>query len=113
MNEIPSIDLNGFKMCHINGRGLLFERRVILGLTQQKVADRAKIPLQSYQNFEKGKRNLRTASFDIACRVLEALEMDIAGFYHGEYEIGEEIFDSKEGLRYTKTGKLTTEDVTE
>jgi hypothetical protein len=33
--------------------------------------------LQQYQKFESGERKLRTASFDIACGVLEALELDI------------------------------------
>lgn len=66
-----------------NDPGLLRSRRILLGLTQQTVADRAKIPLQSYQHFESGKRNIRRASFQIACKVVEALEMDISAFYHG------------------------------
>ena len=103
--------LDGFQLVHLKENDMLRERRVILGLTQQTVADRAKIPLQSYQQFESGKRSISRASFSIACRVLEALEMDIAGFYRGEYAFHEEIFDSKEGLRYKKTGKLVSEDV--
>ena len=54
-----------------------------------------------------------TASFQMACRVIEALGMNISDFYHGEYVLGEEIFDSKEGIRYKKTGKLINEDVTD
>lgn len=103
--------LDGFQIVHMNESSMLRERRVILGLTQQAVADRAKIPLQSYQQFESGKRNIMRASFSIACRVLEALEMNISDFYHGEYMFCEEIFESKEGLRYKKTGKLIDEDV--
>ena len=52
-----------------------------------------------------------TSSFSLACRILEALELDLAKFFHGEYSFGEEVYDSPEGLRYKKTGKLTTEDV--
>lgn len=47
----------------------------------------------------------------LACRVIEALGMDITDFYHGKYAFGEEVYSSPEGLRYKKTGKLTSEDV--
>nr|DAJ73166.1 MAG TPA: hypothetical protein [Caudoviricetes sp.] len=47
----------------------------------------------------------------LACRVIEALGMDITDFYHGEYAFGEEVYSSPEGLRYKKTGKFTSEDV--
>ena len=43
----------------------------------------------------------------LACRVIEALGMDITDFYHGKYAFGEEVYSSPEGLRYKKTGKLT------
>ena len=98
-------------MVHMEERNILRERRVVLGLTQKQVAEKAKIPLQSYQRFESGERNIMTASFQMACRVIEALGMNISDFYHGEYVLGEEIFDSKEGIRYKKTGKLINEDV--
>ena len=62
--------------------GLLKEQRVISGLTQQQVADKAGIMLQHYQKFECGERNLRTASFSVACSVLEALNLDIVEFFH-------------------------------
>jgi len=113
MNEIPMISLDGFQICHLQAKSILRERRVILGLTQQAVADRANIPLQSYQQFESGKRDIMNASFRLACRVIEALEMDVRDFYRGEYSIGEEIYESSEGLRFKKTGKLINEDVAE
>ena len=103
-------NLDGFQTVHLTEGAMLRERRIILGLTQQTVADRAKIPLQSYQQFESGKRNINRASFSIACRVLEALEMNISDFYHGEYTFGEKVFGSMEGLRYEKTGKLITDE---
>lgn len=108
---MPEFSLDGFSMVSFEPKNMLRERRVILGLTQKQVAERAKIPMQSYQRFESGERNIMTASFQMVCRILEALEMDIAGFYHGEYSIGEKVYMSKEGLRYKKTGKLIEEDV--
>lgn len=102
----------GFKMVHAqpeNG-SILRERRVILGLTQQQVADKAGIKIQHYQGFEGEQRNLKTASFKVACSVLEALDLDIAKYYHGGYVLGEEVY-MEDSLRYVKTGKLVTDDV--
>lgn len=110
---MSSFNLEGFQMIHMEERNILRERRVILGLTQKQVAEKAKIPFQSYQRFESGERNIMTASFQMACRVIEALGMNISDFYHGEYVLGEEIFASKEGIRYKKTGELINEDVTD
>lgn len=53
-----------------------------LHLTQQAVADKARIQLQQYQKFEGGQRNILTASFTVACAVLNALDIDISDFYH-------------------------------
>ena len=110
---MSEFSLDGFQIVHMEERNILRERRIILGLTQKQIAEKARIPLQSYQRFESGERNIMTASFQMACRVIEALGMNISEFYHGEYVIGEEVFDSKEGLRYKKTGKLVNEEVTE
>lgn len=106
-------DLSGFRLAHVSDdmHGVLREQRVILGLTQKQVADKAEILLQQYQKLESGERNIMTCSFKLACKVIEALEMDISKFYHGDYVIGEEVYNSSEGLRYKKTGKLTTEDI--
>ena len=107
--------LDGFQVVHTQDRkdGLLREQRVVNGLTQQQVADRAGIKLQHYQKFESGERNLRTASFSVACRVLEALDLDIVRYFHREYVFGEEQYLDNEGWKYTKTGRLVNEDVTE
>lgn len=110
---MDKFSLDGFQIVHFDNKSILQERRVILGITQKQVAEKAKIPLQSYQRFESGDRNIKTASFQVACRVLEALELNIADFFHGEYVLGERLLDSKEGLRYEKTGKLINEDVVE
>ena len=82
-------------MNQTNDRGSLRDRRIFLGLTQQAVADRAGIPLQSYQHFESGKRHIRRASFQIACKVIEALEMDISAFYHGEQKTDQAVRDQE------------------
>ena len=95
--DMKKINLDGFQIMHIEEKGILFKKRSALGLTQSEVAKKAKIPLQSYQRFESGRRNILNASFQMACRVIEALEMDISKFYHAEYAIGEEIYPSKEG----------------
>lgn len=90
---------------------ILRERRVTSGLTQQQVADKAGIKLQQYQKFESGERKLRTASFQIACSVLEALDLDIVKYFHKGYPIGEKRYLDSEGWKFEKTGKLVDEDV--
>lgn len=70
---------------------VLSEKRQILRLTQQEVADRAKITLRQYQRLESGERNILTSSFGLACRVIEALDMDVSKFYHGDYYLEEEV----------------------
>ncbi len=112
---MEQIDLSGYQICHLDNdqHSVLREKRVVLGMTQQQVADKAGIVLQQYQKFESGERDIMTCSFRTACKVIEALEMDITDFYHGEYTIGEEVYPSAGGLRYQKTGRLINEDATE
>lgn len=107
------MDMSGFRVVHTQDKkdGLLKEQRVIKGMTQQQVADKAGILIQHYQKFEGGERNLRTASFDVACRVLEALDLDIVKYFHHEYVLAEERYRDSEGWKYKKTGKLVDEDV--
>ena len=111
MSEIEEVNLDGFQICHIDPKDILREHRIMLGLTQQAVADRAGIPLQSYQAFESGKRKIMNASFNIACRVIRALEMDCMEFFSGEYSLGEEIFLADGRVHYKKTGRPIEEDV--
>ena len=114
MNSTDDLDdLHGYQIIHQSVAGILREKRVVLGMTQKQVAEKAKIPLQSYQRFERGERNLKTASFVMACRVIEVLGMDISKFYHNEYTLGEEIYLTKEGIRFVKTGRLCSEDITD
>ena len=106
-------DLSGYCIVHANTKSILLERRILLGLTQKQVAEKAGIPYQSYQKFETGERNIKTASFNIACKVITALDMDITKFYNGEYSLGAEIMSSKEGLRYKQNGRLVGVDIEE
>ena len=72
-------------------KSILRDYRHKLGLTQQQVADKANILLRQYQKFESGERNLSSSSFLIACRVIEALGLDISKYYHGKYTLGDEV----------------------
>ena len=45
----------GLQLCHLDGKkpgNILREQRVVQNLTQQQVADKAKITVQQYQKFE-------------------------------------------------------------
>ena len=110
---IEEISLDGFQTIHPDDRGILYERRLVLGLTQKQIADRVKMPLSSYQRFESGDRKLSNATFNMACRVLEALELDIAAFYHGVWAFGEPWAETKDGLCYKTGGRPVGVDITE
>lgn len=112
---MSDFDLSGFQICHLDDdmHSVLYEQRVIHGMTQRQVAEKAKITLQQYQKFESGARSIMTCSFRIACRVIEALGMNISDFYHGEYVIGEEVYLVGKKLYYKKTNRPVDEDVTD
>ena len=55
---------------------ILRNQREALGLTQQQVADRAKIQLRQYQRLESGERSMYGASFRTAISVCKALQLD-------------------------------------
>jgi transcriptional regulator with XRE-family HTH domain len=79
------------QIMRVEEKWILRDYREKLGLTQQQVADKANIQLRQYQRFESGERNLSSSSFNIACRVIEALGLDINKYYHGEYVFGDEV----------------------
>lgn len=111
---MEDFDFSGYQTAIIGKdwpRKVLREKRVVAGMTQQQVADKAKIVLQQYQKFESGERNIMTASFQMACRVIEALDMNVSDFYHGEYVFGEKVMSKDGVLCYEKTGKPIDEDV--
>ena len=68
---------------------ILKEKRINLRLTQQEVAEKAEILPQQYQKFESGERKIESSAFQTACKVIEALDMDITKFYHGEYSLSD------------------------
>ena len=91
-----------FQLLLVKENWILRDYREKLGLTQQEVADRAKIQLRQYQRFEAGERNLSSSSFNIACRVIEALELDITKYHHGDYVLGDEVDICLDDLHRTK-----------
>ena len=105
------ISLDGYCLGHIKQNTILREKRLVLGLTQQQVADLAKVSYCQYQRFESGERNIMTASFQIACRVIKALNMDIDKFYNGDYAIGEPVKETPNGLVYASTGRPFNKEV--
>ena len=83
--------LDSFQTIIPTAAAVLSERRQMLRMTQQEVADQANITLRQYQRLESGERNILTSSFGLACRVIEALDMDVSKFYHGDYYLEEEV----------------------
>lgn len=80
-----------FQLVRVEEKMILKDYREKLGLTQQEVANRAKIQLRQYQRFESGERNLSSSSFIIACRVIESLGLNIYNYYHGDYVFGDKV----------------------
>ena len=66
-------------------KDVLIEARKKLGLTQQQVADKAGVAMRHYQMFEGGTRKLSTSSFNLASKVLKALELDLTTYANGDY----------------------------
>ena len=83
-NEM-NFGLGGSQLAEMTMHTVLKEKRLILGMTQKPVADKANLVLQQYQKFESGERSIMNCSFGLACRIIEALNMDICRFYHGDY----------------------------
>ena len=95
-----------FQVMRVEEKWILKDYREKLGMTQQEVADKAKIQLRQYQRFESGERNLSSSSFNIACRVIEALGLDPTKYHHSDYVLGDEVEMSPEGLRRASDGGL-------
>nr|DAK16532.1 MAG TPA: helix-turn-helix domain protein [Caudoviricetes sp.] len=108
---MEEISLDGFSLVNLTAASTLHQKRLVLELTQQQVADRAGVDIQQYRKFESGARDIRRASFDVACRVIRALEMDVGKFFDGEYSLGEEIYSENGELKYKKTGRSTKDNI--
>jgi len=70
---------------NINRHEILKIFRKYRQLTQQQVADMAKINYRQYQKFESGERDIMNATFELVCRVLDVLDISINKFYKGGY----------------------------
>lgn len=66
---------------------ILRNQREALKLSQQQVADKAKIQLRQYQRLESGERSIYGASFRIAISVCKALQLDPQRFIDGVCDI--------------------------
>ena len=78
-------------------KDILTEARKKLGLTQQEVADKARVAMRHYQMFEGGKRKLSSSSFWTASKILEALELDVTTYIRGGYGLIEADAERKGG----------------
>jgi len=94
------------QVCRVEEKWILRDYRKKLGLTQQEVADKARIQLRQYQRFEGDEANLSSSSFNIACRVMDALGLDPTTYHKGGYVCGDEVEFSPEGLRRKEDGVL-------
>ncbi|GHU58393.1 hypothetical protein AGMMS49975_24960 [Clostridia bacterium] len=83
---------------------VLQNARAKLGLTQQQVADKANILLRQYQRFENGERELSSSSFNIAARVLNALDLDLSAFDRGDYTFSAEKEGEARFREYLSSG---------
>ena len=63
--------LDSFQTIIPTAAAVLSERRQMLRMTQQEVADRANITLRQYQRLESGERNILTSSFGFQRRKWE------------------------------------------
>ena len=74
-DEDPPAEIPGFTLM-IPDYGYLRHQREGLGMTQQAVADAAKITLRQYQRLESGERSMSSASLRIGLAVCDVLQLD-------------------------------------
>lgn len=87
--ELPKTMLNGEEWdVLVRDYVLLKNRRLELGLTQQQVADKAKIQLRQYQRVESGERHIRGASARIMLAICVVLKIDPYEFFPEFRDIG-------------------------
>ena len=96
---MEQIDLSGFQMCHLDDdqHSVLREKRVVLGMTQQQVADKAGIILQQYQKFESGERDIMTSSFKQPVRWSRRWEWISRIFTTGNIQSGKKCIHQRKG----------------
>ena len=67
---------DGWEVADIYTRSILQKRRTELNMTQQQVADKAKIQLRQYQRLESEERDIISASARIMLSVCAVLKLD-------------------------------------
>lgn len=67
---------NGWEVVDVYTRSILQKRRAELNMTQQQVADKARIQLRQYQRLESEERSITSASARIMLSVCAALKLD-------------------------------------
>lgn len=110
---MDTVSSDGYRLISLDKSraSVLKEKRHFYRMTQKQVADAAHISLQQYQKFESGARSIMSCSFQLACRVIEALNMDVSKFYHGEYDFSEPVYLDNGIMRYKETGYPVDEEV--
>lgn len=73
--QMPKSDVPRYLTVQTDG-GILRDRREMLGLTQQQVADKAGIQLRQYQRFETNERGLSGASMRIGLSICCVLKIN-------------------------------------
>lgn len=73
--QMPKSNVPGYFTVQTDG-GILRERREMLGLTQQQVADKSGIQLRQYQRFETNERELSGASMRIGLSICSVLKIN-------------------------------------
>lgn len=73
--QMSKSDIPGYFTMQNDG-GILRDRREMLGLTQQQVADKAGIQLRQYQRFETNERGLSGASMRIGLSICSVLKIN-------------------------------------
>lgn len=73
--EALKSDFAGYEFAE-ESQHILQNRRKQLGMTQQQVADTARIQLRQYQRLESGERSMAGASMRIGLSVCSALKLD-------------------------------------
>ena len=64
----------------------LKRQRIALGLTQQQVADAARINIRQYQRFESSKRSIYTTSLRTGLKICHALKIDPMYYCKTKYD---------------------------
>ena len=68
------MDLSGFQICHFEEKSILRERRVILGMTQQQVAEYLNVKQNTYSQYEIGVLNY---PIDVLCRLADLYQVSV------------------------------------